>query len=93
MAFESRSRLHEIRCPTLVMAGSDDNAVPMHHASMLHDGIAGSKLVVIAGAYKQPLEFCHCHLGSNRIGNKTSCVGGMVYFIELFRTGFSVTGT
>jgi pimeloyl-ACP methyl ester carboxylesterase len=50
MAFDSRSRLHEIRCPTLVIAGSDDNAVPMHHASMLHDGIAGSKLVVIAGA-------------------------------------------
>jgi pimeloyl-ACP methyl ester carboxylesterase len=50
MAFDSRSRLHEIRCPTLVIAGSDDSAVPMHHASMLHDGIAGSKLVVIAGA-------------------------------------------
>jgi pimeloyl-ACP methyl ester carboxylesterase len=50
MAFDSRSRLHEIRCPTLVIAGSDDNAVPMHHATMLHDGIAGSKLVVIAGA-------------------------------------------
>jgi len=50
MAFDSRSRLHEIRCPTLVIAGSDDNAVPMHHASMLHDGIAGSKLVVIEGA-------------------------------------------
>jgi pimeloyl-ACP methyl ester carboxylesterase len=50
MAFDSRSRLHEIKCPTLVIAGSDDNAVPMHHASMLHGGIAGSKLVVIAGA-------------------------------------------
>jgi pimeloyl-ACP methyl ester carboxylesterase len=50
MAFDSRSRLHEIKCPTLVIAGSDDNAVPVHHASMLHDGIAGSKLVVIAGA-------------------------------------------
>ncbi len=50
MAFDSRSRLHEIRCPALVIAGSNDNAVPMHHASMLHDGIAGSKLVVIAGA-------------------------------------------
>jgi pimeloyl-ACP methyl ester carboxylesterase len=50
MAFDSRSRLHEIRCPTLVIAGSDDNAVPMHHASMLHGGIVGSKLVVIEGA-------------------------------------------
>lgn len=50
MAFDGRSRLRDIKCPTLVIAGSDDNAVPMHHASMLHDGITGSKLVVIAGA-------------------------------------------
>jgi pimeloyl-ACP methyl ester carboxylesterase len=50
MAFDSRSRLAEIRCPTLVIAGSDDTAVPMHHAKMLHDGIAGSKLVVVEGA-------------------------------------------
>jgi pimeloyl-ACP methyl ester carboxylesterase len=50
MAFDSRSRLHEIRCPTLVIAGSDDNAVPTHHASMLHNGIAGSKLVIMSGA-------------------------------------------
>jgi pimeloyl-ACP methyl ester carboxylesterase len=50
MAFDSRGRLHEIRCPTLVIAGSDDKAVPMHHAKMLHDGIAGSKLAVITGA-------------------------------------------
>jgi pimeloyl-ACP methyl ester carboxylesterase len=39
-----------IKCPTLIVAGSDDNAVPMHHAKMLHDGIAGSKLVVIESA-------------------------------------------
>jgi pimeloyl-ACP methyl ester carboxylesterase len=50
MAFDGRARLKEIKCPTLIIAGSDDNAVPMHHASMLHDGIAGSKLIVIEGA-------------------------------------------
>ncbi len=50
MAFDSRHRLREISCPTLVIAGADDNAVPMHHAKMLHAGIAGSKLVVMAGA-------------------------------------------
>lgn len=50
MAFDSRRRLSEIRCPTLVMAGSDDNAVPIHHRTMLHHGIAGSRLVVINGA-------------------------------------------
>jgi len=50
MAFDSRSRLTEIRCPTLILAGSNDEAVPMHHARMLHDGITGSQLVVIADA-------------------------------------------
>jgi pimeloyl-ACP methyl ester carboxylesterase len=50
MAFDSRGRLKEIKCPTLIVAGSNDNAVPMHHARMLHDGIAGSKLAVIEGA-------------------------------------------
>jgi 3-oxoadipate enol-lactonase len=50
MAFDSRSRLGQIRCPTLVLAGSKDIGVPMHHAKMLHDGIAGSDLAVIDGA-------------------------------------------
>jgi 3-oxoadipate enol-lactonase len=50
MAFDSRRRLAEIRCPTLVVAGSNDQAVPIHHAKMLHDGIPGSRLAVIDGA-------------------------------------------
>jgi 3-oxoadipate enol-lactonase len=50
MAFDSRRRLGEIECPTLIVAGSNDDAVPMHHAKMLHDGIAGSRLVVSDGA-------------------------------------------
>ena len=41
MAFDSRCRLADVRCPTLVVAGSRDYGVPMHHATMLHDGIAG----------------------------------------------------
>jgi 3-oxoadipate enol-lactonase len=49
MAFDSRSRLSEIKCPTLIIAGSEDNAVPLHHAMMLHNGICGSKLAVMAG--------------------------------------------
>jgi 3-oxoadipate enol-lactonase len=48
--FDSRPRLAEIACPTLVVAGSNDRAVPLHHARMLHQGITGSKLVVIEGA-------------------------------------------
>ena len=50
MAFDSRRRLSEIRCPTLVVAASNDQAVPIHHAKMLHDGIPGSQLVMIDGA-------------------------------------------
>jgi 3-oxoadipate enol-lactonase len=50
MAFDSRRRLAEIACPTLVVAGSDDRGVPIHHARMLHEGIPGSQLVIIDGA-------------------------------------------
>jgi len=50
MAFDGRPRLAEIRCPTLVVAGSEDEAVPMHHARMLRDGIAGARLAVVDGA-------------------------------------------
>jgi pimeloyl-ACP methyl ester carboxylesterase len=62
MAFDSRSRLLEIKCPTLVIAASDDIGVPFHHAKMLHDGIAGSQLVIIHNAghsliWTHPAEF------------------------------------
>jgi pimeloyl-ACP methyl ester carboxylesterase len=50
MAFDSRSLLGKIACPTLVIAGEKDNGVPIHHAEMLHKGIPGSKLVVVDGA-------------------------------------------
>jgi pimeloyl-ACP methyl ester carboxylesterase len=50
MAFDSRARLGEIACPTLVLAAGADKGVPMHHARQLHEGIAHSRLVVIDGA-------------------------------------------
>jgi pimeloyl-ACP methyl ester carboxylesterase len=50
MVFDSRRRLAEIKCPTLIIAGSNDAAVPIHHARVLHDGITSSQLVVIDGA-------------------------------------------
>ena len=50
MAFDSRPRLAQIECPTLIIAAERDEAVPMHHAAMLHEGIAGSRLVVVDGA-------------------------------------------
>ena len=48
-AFDSRRRLVEIGCPALVVASSNDQAVPIYHAKMLYDGIAGSHLVIIDG--------------------------------------------
>ena len=50
MAFDSRRRLGEIACPTLIVAGSNDVGVPIHHADMLHAGIRRSRLVVVEGA-------------------------------------------
>jgi pimeloyl-ACP methyl ester carboxylesterase len=50
MAFDSRSRLREIRCPTLILAGTNDDAVPAYHAEQLHAGIADSELMHVAGA-------------------------------------------
>lgn len=50
MAFDSRRRLADIKCPTLVIAGTKDTAVPFHHARTLHESIAGSRLVMIDDA-------------------------------------------
>jgi pimeloyl-ACP methyl ester carboxylesterase len=50
MAFDSRPRLAEIKCPTLIVAAADDEAVPRHHAAMLHAGIERSQLVVVEKA-------------------------------------------
>ncbi len=50
MMFDSRRRLAEIGCPTLGVAAANDQAVPLHHAQMLHAGIRGSRLVIIDGA-------------------------------------------
>jgi pimeloyl-ACP methyl ester carboxylesterase len=49
MAFDSRQRLADIVCPTLVIAGANDTAVPLSHAKMLHEGIAGSELAIVEG--------------------------------------------
>ncbi len=49
-SFDSRRRLAEIACPTLVVAAANDQAVPIHHAIMLHNGIPESRLVLIDAA-------------------------------------------
>jgi len=50
MAFDSRSWLSRIGCPTLVVSAAEDKAVPIHHGKMLHAGINGSRLEVVEGA-------------------------------------------
>lgn len=48
--FDSRARLGGVQCPTLILAGAQDNAVPLHHAKMLAQGIPGAKLQVVPNA-------------------------------------------
>lgn len=45
------SRLGEISCPSLIIHGTDDVAIPMSKAEVLHDRLAGpSTLVAVQGA-------------------------------------------
>jgi len=48
--FDSRSRLHEIAAPTMVIAGADDIATPEPMARALAEGIPGATLSVVPGA-------------------------------------------
>ena len=50
LGFDSRHRLRDIKCPTLIVAGGTDTAVPQHHARMLSQGIPNAKLFVIPSA-------------------------------------------
>ena len=47
-AFDVRSRLGEITCPTLVIAGDRDTTVPMHPKQFLAAHIPGARLEIIA---------------------------------------------
>ncbi len=47
--FDSRQRLAEIKCPTLIVAGSIDYG-DIRQAKMLNDGIACSKLIIMDNA-------------------------------------------
>ena len=50
ITFDSRQWLAEISCPTLVLFGSEDTAVPMAHSEMLAGGIKDAELRVVEGA-------------------------------------------
>ena len=48
--FDIAARLGEIHVPTLIVAGRDDAFTPPQQSEILHNGIKGSKLVVIEDA-------------------------------------------
>ncbi len=45
-----RDVIGQIRVPTLILVGDQDIAVPLIHSQRLHEGIAGSQMVIIPGA-------------------------------------------
>ncbi|MGH7779378.1 MAG: alpha/beta fold hydrolase [Candidatus Binataceae bacterium] len=59
--FDTFARLSEIKAPTMIIHGDDDNIVPVANAEILHKGISGSKLKILPGAghmffWEQPEE-------------------------------------
>lgn len=50
LSFDSRSWLPAIRCPTIIIRGSEDTAIPARHAQMLKQGIEDSEFTEVAGA-------------------------------------------
>ncbi len=47
---DSTPLLPEVKCPTLVIHGADDQLIPVKEAELMHDQIANSRLVVIPTA-------------------------------------------
>jgi pimeloyl-ACP methyl ester carboxylesterase len=56
LAFDVRTRLARVRCPTLVVAGSDDRTVPASAARVLAAGIPGARVLIVPGGGHAP----HC---------------------------------
>ncbi len=54
---DSRPGLAEIRCPTLVIVGDDDQLTPPERAAEIAQGIAGARLITVPGSgHLSPLE-------------------------------------
>ena len=56
MRHETRSRLHLIEAPTLVIAGEADPVCPPAYNQDIADGIAGAEFVVLPGQAHQPFQ-------------------------------------
>lgn len=68
-------RLHEIKCPTLVISSSEDVLVPPYEQKILHENIKGSVYVTINGSghasmYEAPEAFAALTLGFANIPDK-----------------------
>lgn len=68
LSHDARPRLARIACPTLITVGSHDRTTLPLSSRILHEGIAGSELVLIDGAghctmYEAPEEFASVSLG------------------------------
>jgi pimeloyl-ACP methyl ester carboxylesterase len=48
--FNVMDRLHNVRAPTLIIVGAEDEMTPVKFAQYLADRITGSKMVIIKGA-------------------------------------------
>ena len=48
--FNVKSRLSEITCPVLVIAGTEDKMMPPENSRLLADGIPGARLYMVKGA-------------------------------------------
>jgi 3-oxoadipate enol-lactonase len=49
-ALDYAARLHEIRVPTLIIVGQEDQGTPVAASELMHAAIAGSKLVILPSA-------------------------------------------
>ena len=55
LAFDARPWLGDIRVPTLVLGGAEDQVAPPAHLRALHEAIPGSSLVLVGGAGHVPV--------------------------------------
>ena len=68
VGYDVVDRLGEIKCPTLIISGSEDGLVPPTEQELLHDKIANSVYVTINGSghasmYENPAAFAALVLG------------------------------
>jgi pimeloyl-ACP methyl ester carboxylesterase len=50
-----RPLLPAITAPTLIVWGERDSVIPLEHGRLLREGIAGARLLVLKGAYHNPM--------------------------------------